>query len=46
MACPGGCIGGAGTLLAQNKASVAVKKFQAESSDKMATKSKYHVPEE
>ncbi|MBR6500290.1 MAG: 4Fe-4S dicluster domain-containing protein [Firmicutes bacterium] len=46
MACPGGCIGGAGTLLAQNKASVALKKFQAESDDKMATKSKYHVPEE
>ena len=46
MACPGGCIGGAGTLLSQTKASVALKKFQAESDDKMATKSKYHVPEE
>ena len=46
MACPGGCIGGAGTLLSQTKASAALKKFQAESDDKMATKSKYHVPEE
>ena len=31
MACPGGCIGGAGTLMPLNKASAAVKKYQADS---------------
>ena len=46
MACPGGCIGGAGTMMAFSKASAAVKKFQAESPDKIATRSKYVEEEE
>jgi [FeFe] hydrogenase (group B1/B3) len=36
MACPGGCIGGAGTMINQNKASKKVKDFAAESSKKSA----------
>lgn len=41
MACPGGCVGGAGTLMSFAKASAAVKAFQNESPEKLATKSKY-----
>ena len=37
MACPGGCIGGAGTLLQINKAAVSVKKFAEESPYSVAT---------
>ncbi len=36
MACPGGCVGGAGTLINQNKASVRVRAFAAESAKKSA----------
>ncbi|WP_206459529.1 4Fe-4S dicluster domain-containing protein [Anaerovorax sp. IOR16] len=41
MACPGGCVGGAGTMMSFAKASTAVKEFQNASEDKIATKSKY-----
>ena len=37
MACPGGCVGGAGTLMPLNKAAAAVKSFQNASSKKVAT---------
>lgn len=37
MACPGGCIGGAGTLLNLNKATGAVKQFQKESVSSVAS---------
>lgn len=37
MACPGGCVGGAGTLMPLNKASAAVKSFQAQAAEKVAT---------
>ena len=46
MACPGGCIGGAGTMLAFAKASTAVREFQNVSTDKVATKSRYVESEE
>lgn len=45
MACPGGCIGGAGTLEPLRKASAAVTKFAAESDHKIATKSAF-VPKD
>ncbi|RPF47453.1 [FeFe] hydrogenase (group B1/B3) [Hydrogenoanaerobacterium saccharovorans] len=38
MACPGGCVGGAGTLMPLNKAMAAVKSFQNEAAEKIATK--------
>ena len=41
MACPGGCIGGAGTLMPIKKAVTAVTKFQKEADEKLATKSAY-----
>ncbi len=37
MACPGGCIGGAGTMLNLNRASSSVKAFQAQSDNDVAT---------
>ncbi len=37
MACPGGCIGGAGTMMPLPKAAAAVKKFQDASTRKIAT---------
>lgn len=37
MACPGGCIGGAGTLMPLNKASASVKSFQAQAAQQVAT---------
>lgn len=46
MACPGGCVGGAGTMMSFAKASAAVKKFQNTSDDKLATKSRYAHKEE
>ncbi|MEA4988061.1 MAG: 4Fe-4S dicluster domain-containing protein [Anaerovorax sp.] len=46
MACPGGCVGGAGTMMSFAKASAAVKEFQNSSEDKIATKSKYASKEE
>ncbi len=41
MACPGGCIGGAGTVLPQNKAKAAVLINKKNSSKKHAYESKY-----
>lgn len=41
MACPGGCIGGAGTVLPQNKAKAAVLSNKKNSSKKHAYESKY-----
>ena len=37
MACPGGCIGGAGTTLHQKKAMSAVDKYKELSEKKLAT---------
>lgn len=37
MACPGGCIGGAGTVLNQKKATASVQKYKEESEKKVAT---------
>lgn len=41
MACPGGCVGGAGTLMPLNKATAAVKNFQNEAQKKVATQSTF-----
>ncbi|WP_324824434.1 4Fe-4S dicluster domain-containing protein [Sinanaerobacter sp. ZZT-01] len=41
MACPGGCVGGAGTMMSFAKASAAVKEFQNASEEKLAIESKY-----
>lgn len=38
MACPGGCVGGAGTILPINKAMISVKQFQEQAQMKLATK--------
>ena len=40
MACPGGCIAGAGTILPINKAAQAVKKFQGEAEGTVALQNK------
>ena len=40
MACPGGCIAGAGTILPINKAAQAVKKFQDKAEEKIALQNK------
>ncbi|MBQ3553445.1 MAG: 4Fe-4S dicluster domain-containing protein [Clostridia bacterium] len=37
MACPGGCIGGAGTVLPTQKAATAIKKYKEQSEKKNAT---------
>ncbi len=39
MACPGGCIGGAGTVLPTNQAASAIKKYKEQSDMKIATES-------
>lgn len=41
MACPGGCIGGAGTMMPIKKAIAAVTKFQREADEKIPTHSPY-----
>ena len=41
MACPGGCIGGAGTLLPTNQAAASVKKYKEKSEKKNAAESQY-----
>ena len=41
MACPGGCVGGAGTIIPLNKASAAVKGFQTAAGTSNAYDSKY-----
>lgn len=41
MACPGGCVGGAGTILSPVKAAAAVKQFQQAADKKVATESEY-----
>lgn len=41
MACPGGCIGGAGTILPTAKANMAVKKYKEQSDKKNATESTF-----
>jgi len=46
MACPGGCVGGAGTMMSFAKASAAVKEFQNASEEKLAIESKYVKPKE
>lgn len=43
MACPGGCIGGAGTLISQNKASIKVRAFAEESAKKSAQETYHEV---
>ena len=46
MACPGGCVGGAGTLINQNKATVFNKKFAQKSTKEDAFETyKEHYPE-
>ena len=41
MACPGGCVGGAGTLQMLNKATVSITKYKNEAEKKNATESEY-----
>ena len=41
MACPGGCVGGAGTLQMLNKAAVSITKYKNEAEKKNATESEY-----
>ncbi len=41
MACPGGCVAGAGTLQPINKSSALVKKYATESDKKDADESAY-----
>jgi iron only hydrogenase large subunit-like protein len=41
MACPGGCVAGAGTLVAINKASSAVKRYAKRSPHAVATENLY-----
>ncbi len=41
MACPGGCVGGAGTIIPTNKASAAIKKYKDQSEKKNATESSF-----
>ena len=41
MACPGGCVGGAGTIIPINKAGVAIRKYKDTSDKKVATESKF-----
>jgi len=41
MACPGGCVGGAGTITQINRSTTNVKKFTASAKEKSALKSEY-----
>ena len=41
MACPGGCIGGAGTIIPTNKANSAIKKYKEHSKNKIATENRF-----
>jgi len=41
MGCPGGCVGGAGTLTAYNKAAAAVTKYRNEADKKLADETEY-----
>lgn len=41
MACPGGCIGGAGTIIPTNKATAAIKKYKEQTEKKIATESEF-----
>ncbi len=41
MACPGGCVGGAGTIIPINKAGAAIRKYKDTSDKKVATESKF-----
>ena len=41
MACPGGCVAGAGTLQAVPKSSTLVKKYTSEAKKKLAFESEY-----
>ena len=43
MACPGGCVAGAGTLQPVAKATASVQKYKTEAPDKHATDSKYEI---
>lgn len=43
MACPGGCVAGAGTLSSINKAAAAVKRYAKQSSRQNATENAYRV---
>ena len=47
MACPGGCVAGAGTLSAINRASAAVKRYAKTAAKDVATKNEYNplIPE-
>lgn len=42
MACPGGCVGGAGTLSAVNRAAAAVKRYAKTASSDLASANKYN----
>ncbi|MEG0507928.1 MAG: 4Fe-4S dicluster domain-containing protein [Eubacterium sp.] len=46
MACPGGCIGGAGTLMPPKKAVSAVTEFQKKADEQRATKNFYLINED
>ncbi|MCI2159587.1 MAG: iron hydrogenase, partial [Olsenella sp.] len=43
MACPGGCVAGAGTLQAINKSAAAVKRYAKRSPHENATENAYRV---
>ena len=43
MACPGGCVAGAGTLQPVNKSTASILKYKTEAPDKHATDSKYEI---
>ena len=45
MACPGGCVAGAGTILPISKAASAVRQFQEAAKEKSPTESAYHTAE-
>ena len=41
MACPGGCVGGMGTIIAPNRTAASIKKLQKDTPEKHADESKY-----
>ena len=43
MACPGGCIAGAGTLQPVKKSAAAIAKYKAEATQQNAMDSKYEI---
>ena len=43
MACPGGCVAGAGTLLPIEKAAAIVRKYTAQAEEKSAMESQYEA---